>query len=180
MKFVQSLTTLTIVSSIFAIGYLFVFQPVSETQDQLRANLVSQTQEIQSLEVRLSALNSSETQINFPTPMLIKAKDEIEAALLLQDIMIDLLDSLSLEVSSFGTSHMQRDTEQGTVSFEFEAHASLKQVFEFLSHIEDTEPRIAVGNLRIRRATRSDIEENGSVPVWIQMTAWAFFDGDQT
>lgn len=177
MKLLRLVVTIALFGGLFGIFKLFFFDSVNVAQKTLSDSIQQHELELRGLERRLEAISDSNMDIEFPNNLLIEQQDKNEASLRLQDVVVDLLDSLNFETSSFAVSRKQKQTNQSTVAFEFEARTSLFDLYRFMGYLENSSPQISIADLRVRRTAIRNIDGDGKIWVTVRMTVWTFYAG---
>ena len=169
-SFVSVICSACIVTGITAAVYF----PLQDKNRNLENQIRTLRSEISDLGNRISTLTVSSRDLAFPDDLIWSEKSEADAELYLQDAVIDLAVQSGLTPVTFGSSSHQRDSTQKIVSFELEVEGMLTNAYSFLASLENHDPRVAVGTLRIR--PRSDYApETGETLIYLQAAFWAYW-----
>lgn len=177
MKALRSLAAVAFAAAIGTGLFYALLAPVNRQQEQLRSKANAASRDIEALEARIRTLNASKSGIKFPPQLLWRATTGNEAALALQDSLLQLARTHQLSILTFGTASVSKKTGQKTTAVTLEGESTLERFYQFLNAVENLEPRVAPALLRIRpRAlNRSELEGTG---IYFQTTIWAFWEPD--
>jgi hypothetical protein len=154
--------------------YAAFYLPTKQKITSYRQQIASLEQDTAALESRIVRLSRSGSAIAFPETMIWSGAEKADAELALQDAIINLSDQSGITLITFGASGLSRDTAQSQISFELEAEGELAQIYNFLATLEQIEPKVAVGTLRMRPSL-SYGDPVDDVQVYTQITLWAIW-----
>lgn len=176
MSHMRPMISLLLFSALALATYAFVYGPVQRKQADLRSEISLLMIDIDALNARIAGLGGARSDQHFPKELIWFAKTKTDAELMLQDVIVDLVGQLDMTLMTFGPSVLTRETEQPTIAFELETETTLGKVHLFLAQLEQLDPKVAVGMLRIRPAQSYSTDVYDDVRVYAQFTVWAFWD----
>ena len=175
MNWLRPLTSVLFVGAFLAVLYWIAYLPSQTRQSALRNEVSSLKADIVTLQARVAGLAGSGSELVFPKELMWTSESKADAELALQDAIVDLAGQFGITLITFGASGLTRDTAHDMIAIEIEAEGSLGQTYAFLAALEDFDPKTAVGILRMRPAQGYGIRSIEDVPIYSQITFWAFW-----
>lgn len=102
------------------------------------------------------------------------APDQLEAEIIFQTTILDVLESLDALPISFRSVPGSNIDPQESVGFEVELETGYVKAIDLLSRLQDHRPPIAVERLAIRHLPAGDIQDE-ETPVFVQLSAWSYW-----
>lgn len=145
-------------------------------QDQIalaRQQMADLNAEAAALEQRIAEFNGAGDGAALPADLLLPGSDAADAALGLQQTLVDLAAAHGLTLSSFGDAPTPSDLSHPAVSVQIEGDGRLADVTAFLDALERQSPRIGISQLLLRAPSVGDGNPDGRVV--LLLAAWGFF-----
>lgn len=145
-----------------------------------QARLVASVERIEALRAEAAALGArlrtiEEAATEGPAPGIARvAATSSEAALGLQQSLVDLARGNGLEPSTFGSQPPPGDLTLPAVGVVIEGEGEIADLARFLAAIEAERPPIAVAQLALRDEARRRAE-GARAPVAFRIAAWSFW-----
>jgi hypothetical protein len=128
--------------------------------------------EAAALEQRIAEFNGAGDGAALPDTLLLPGTDAADAALGLQQRLVDLAAAHGLTLSSFGDAPAPADLSHPAVSVRIEGEGRMADVTAFLDALERQSPRIGISQLLLRAPSVGDGNPDGRVVVLL--AAWGF------
>lgn len=129
--------------------------------------------EAAALEQRIAEFNTAGDGAALPDGLLLPGANAADAALGLQQTLIDLAAAHGLTLSSFGQAPAPPDLTHPAISVQIEGDGGVPDVTAFLAALERQSPRIGIAQLLLRAPSVGDGNPDGRVV--ILLSAWGFF-----
>jgi hypothetical protein len=176
----RGLGALLVLGLVALAGGLFagLTAPGQERLGESVARIEALRAEAEALGARIRALEQAATA-EAPAPEIARvAATASEAALDLQDGLVELARRNGLEPSIFGSQPAPEGLTLPAVSVVLEGEGELADLARFLAALEATRPPIAVAQLTLRDESMRRAE-GGVAPVAFRIAAWSFWtEGD--
>ncbi|WP_424831387.1 GspMb/PilO family protein [Ruegeria sp.] len=122
-------------------------------------------------------MSNDAIQVEFPAELMWPEETKADAELSLQKVIVDLASKSGMKATTFNNTLTKRNAQRAIASFNIEMEGVLDDAYAFLAGLEAHQPKIAVGNLRIRPGQlRTGPAKQGVVRV--QVDLWIYWSSD--
>ncbi|TNC71355.1 GspMb/PilO family protein [Rubellimicrobium roseum] len=150
--------------------------PGQERLEQAVARIEALRAEAEALGARIRELDGAGTTETATPEIARVAATAAEAALDLQQGVVELARQSGLETSTFGSQPPPQDLTLPAVGVVLEGEGEIADVARFLAALEAARPPVAVSQLALRDEARGRAE-GGLAPVAFRIAAWSFWTG---
>jgi hypothetical protein len=128
------------------------------------------------LAARLQVFEAAKSlQGTVPSELIWSGPDDASVEIAQQQALVDLANSVGLQVVSFGVSQGPENISHPTKAYEIEVQGGHGELGKLLAGIDDIKPRLAVSYLWLRQIPLTEGETEA--PINARLTVWGFRDG---